>query len=79
MSLVYSILAFAEVLVLFASAIGLFVFIVKEVVREINRLFDAAAAAASANKESSVKSRDPVSVGAGSRLHRIPGGHNEHF
>jgi hypothetical protein len=79
MSLLYSVLAFAEVLVLFASAISLFAFLVRQVVREINRFLDAAVDAASPDTESPVKSPEPIGAGAGSRLHKITGGHNEHF
>ena len=79
MSLVYSVLAFAEVLVLLASAISLFVLVVRQAVREISRLLDGVIAARSPDTESSLMVQNPVSAGAGSRFRKIPGGHNEHF
>jgi hypothetical protein len=79
MSFVYSALAFVEVLVLFASAISVLVLVVRQAVREINRLLDAAFDAASPSTESSVKNPEPVSATAGSRTRKVVGGHNEQF
>ena len=79
MYLLYLVLSFTEVLVLFASAIGLLVFIVREIVRAIESLLDAAMNAISASKQPRIESLQPLGVGGKGRVRIIPGGHNEHF
>ena len=79
MYLLYLVLSFTEVLVLFASAIGLLVFIVREIVRAIEGLLDAAMNAISASKQPRIESLQPLGVGGKGRVRIIPGGHNEHF
>jgi len=79
MYLLYLVLSFTEVLVLFASAIGLLMFIVREIVRAIEGLLDAAMNAISASKQPRIESLQPLGVGGKGRVRIIPGGHNEHF
>jgi hypothetical protein len=73
MSLLYSILAFAEVLVLFASAISVAILATRQFIKGISGLIDAAVNAGLPNAEPRFTALDP----AGAR--RVPGGHNEHF
>jgi len=73
------VLSFSEVLVLFASAIGLFVFVLRETVRAIDDLLEAAINVRWPGAQSGVKAQGLLCVGFKSRLRMIPGGHNEHF
>jgi hypothetical protein len=73
MYLLYSILAFAEVLVLFASAISLVVLAVRQVIKAISGLIDAAINAGLPDAQPRFTALDPAGV------RRVPGGHNEHF
>jgi hypothetical protein len=68
----YAVLAFSEVAVLFASAIGLSVFVVREVIREIDHLLDVA---------NSCLWLDPQrhSTTRHHRRYEVVGGHNERF
>ncbi len=76
---VYSVLAFAEVLMLFASVIGVLVFAVRCTVRAIDRFIEAAIDSSTGDAAPGARKplRLDVAVEAGSR--RIPGGHNERF
>jgi hypothetical protein len=67
-----AVLAFAEVAVLFASAISLFVFLISEIVRTVDRLLDAAISGRWFAIEHPLPVRDH-------RLHKIVGAHNERF
>lgn len=68
----YAVLAFTEVAVLFASAIGLSVFVVREIIREIDHLLDVA-----------IRGRwfdtQRPSTARYHRLYEVVGGHNERF
>ncbi len=77
LSLAYSILAGAEVVVLLASTIGLMAFAVRQAVRAIDSLLDAAVDAASPDTKPRLMS--PSNVVVASHLHKIRGGHNEIF
>jgi hypothetical protein len=77
--LLYSVLAFTAVLVLFASTIGLFALAARQVIRIIRSLVEAILDAGSPNTEPYVKTLNPRSFMVDRRVHRIPGGHNEHF
>lgn len=79
MYLLCLVLSFAEVLVLFASAIGLLVLFVKEAVMSIEGLLDAAMNAMSPGGRPGIESLEPVGVGGKGRVRIIPGGHNERF
>lgn len=76
---VYAVLAFAETLVLFASVLGLLVLALRQVVRGIDSLIDAAINSSSPDTKPRVRTPSRFNVAAESRLHRIPGGHNERF
>ncbi len=75
----YSALAFGEILVLLASAIGVLVLVLQEIVAVLGSAVDKAVNAATSGRESRAKSPNPFTVTAGSRVRRIPGGHNEIF
>ena len=75
-SYVYGVLAFAETLVLFGSVIGLLVFALRQVVRGMNLVIDAAINASSLDTTPRDRNRRRLNVAA---AHRIPGGHNERF
>ena len=62
MYLLYSILAFAEVLVLFASAISLVVLALRQVIKAISGSIDAAVNAGSPNADPRFTALDPVGV-----------------
>jgi hypothetical protein len=76
MYLLYSILAFAEVLVLFASATGLVVLAVRQVIKGVSGLIDAAIDAGLPDARRRFAALDPFGA---RRVREIPGGHNEHF
>ncbi len=76
---VYSVLAFAEILMLFASIIGVLVFAVRRTIEGIDRLIDAAIDLNTRDKEPRVRGRSCLNVAVESGFHRIPGGHNERF
>ena len=76
---VYSALAFAEILMLFASVIGILVFAVRRAVRAINSLMDTAINSNSPDAEPRVRRQRRLKVATESGLHKIPGGHNERF
>jgi hypothetical protein len=76
--LLYAFLAFAEVLVLFAVAIALFVFALRQLVKWIGSLIDAALSARSADA-AGVRTPDPFRFAVQKNVRRIPGGHNEVF
>jgi len=67
-----AVLAFAEVAVLFASVISLFVFLVSEIVRTADHLLDVAINGWWLAIERPSQVRDY-------RLHKVMGGHNERF
>ena len=75
---VYSVLAFAEVLVLFGSVIGILVLVGRQAVRGLNALMDALDAR---SRGTDPRLRTPVNlnVAVESRSRKIPGGHNERF
>lgn len=73
---VYAVLAFAETLVLFASILGLLVFVLRQMVRGINVVIDAAINASSLDTMPRDRNPSRLNVAA---AHRIPGGHNERF
>jgi hypothetical protein len=80
MSVLSTVLAFAEVLVLFASAIGLVVAAASLVIKKLLSLTDAAIEAGSPRTQSYIKTLNPLgSVMIGRPARRIPGAHNEHF
>lgn len=79
MYLLYFVLSLTEVLVLFASAIGLLVLIFKETARFIDGLLDAALNAVSPSGRPRIALLDPLGVGGKGRVRMIPGGHNERF
>jgi hypothetical protein len=70
--LLCAVLAFAEVAVLIASALSLFVFLVSEVVRTADCLLDAAIN----GRSLAVERPSPVTAHG---LHKIVGAHNERF
>ena len=79
---VYSVLAFAEVLVLFGSVIGILVLVFRQAVRGLNALMDAVEAALDArSRGADPRISKPVNlnVAVESRSHKILGGHNERF
>lgn len=76
---VYSVLAFAEVLMLFASLIGVVVFAVRCAVRAIDRFIEAAVDANARDVEPGVRKPRRLNVVVETGSHRIPGGHNERF
>lgn len=79
---VYSVLAFAEVLVLFGSIIGILVLVGRQAVRGLNALMDALDAALDARaRGADPRLRTPVNlnVAVEIRSRKIPGGHNERF
>jgi hypothetical protein len=76
MYLLYSILAFAEVLVLFASAISLVVLALRQVIRAISGLIDAAINAGLPDARRRFAALDLLGT---RRVREVPGGHNEHF
>jgi 4-hydroxybenzoate polyprenyltransferase len=78
-SILASVLAGTEVVVLFASTIGLLGFAVRQVVRAINGLLDMAIDSASPSTKPRLRSPSPSNVLVASRVRRIPGGHNETF
>ncbi len=75
----YAFLAFSEVLVLFASAIGVLVFIACELIGMLGSLADAAVSYGSRSGQHSVKTLRTMGAAAGARSRVIPGGHNERF
>lgn len=79
LSLLYSGLAFAEILVLLASALALLVLAVRQLKKAIERLLDAAVDAASPSAEPRRKTLDPLGAAAGHRGRKIPGAHNDRF
>ena len=77
---VYSVLAFAEVLVLFGSIIGILVLVGRQTVRGLNALMDALDAALDARaRGTDPRLRTPANLNLAveSRSRKIPGGHNE--
>jgi hypothetical protein len=79
---VYAVLAFAEVLVLFGSVIGILVLVVRQAVRKLDALMDALDAALDARSHGTdPRLRTPVNlnVAVESRSRKILGGHNERF
>lgn len=79
---VYSVLAFAEVLVLFGSIIGILVLVGRQAVRGLNALMDALDAALDArSRGADPRLRTPANLNLAveSRSRKIPGGHNERF
>jgi len=79
---VYSVLAFAEVLVLLGSIIGILVLVGRQAVRGLNALMDALDAALDARaRGADPRLRTPVNlnVAVEIRSRKIPGGHNERF
>jgi hypothetical protein len=79
---VYSVLAFAEVLVLFGSVIGILVLVFRQAVRGLNAVMDAVEAALDArSRGADPRISKPVNlnVAVESRSHKILGGHNERF
>ena len=79
MYLLYSVLAFAEVLVLFASTIGLLALAARQVTRKIRSLMGAPINTGSASTEPYVKTLNPLGVTVERHARQIPGGHNERF
>jgi hypothetical protein len=77
--LLYSVLAFAEVLALFAVAIVLFIFLLKQAVKVLGAWIDAVIAAWSREAEPRLGNPKPLGVNATKRVRQIPGGHNERF
>ena len=75
----YSFLAYAEVLVLIASAIALFAFLAWQLFKKIRSLTDAAITAVSPSAESDLETLNPASATAGKRSRVISGAHNERF
>ena len=67
-----AVLTFTEVAVLIASAIGVFVFVVREITGEIDRLLDTAINGRWFDTQTPSKTRDH-------RHYKIVGGHNERF
>lgn len=79
---VYSVLAFAEVLVLFGSIIGILVLVGRQAVRGLNALMDALDAALDAHSRGTdPRFRTPanLNVAVESCSRKILGGHNERF
>ena len=76
---VYSVLAFAELLMLFGSIVGIIVFAVRRVVRAVDRFIEAAVDASARDAEPGVRKPLRLNVAAGAGARRIPGGHNERF
>ena len=79
LTFVYSCLAFAEVLVLFASVIGLLTFVVKQLVALTDALLSAVINAGSRTSQPRVKGRSAFNLIFESRPRKILGGHNELF
>lgn len=79
LNLVYSALAFAEVLVLFASAMALLALAARQVVRVIDSLIGVVIDAGSHRLKPRVQGSNTLSLVFESRPCRIPGGHNERF
>ena len=75
----YGFLAYAEVLVLIASALALFAFLTWQAVKKIRSLMDAAINAASPSAEPGLDTFNPASAAAGRRTRVISGAHNERF
>ncbi len=75
----YAFLAFFEVLVLLASAIGVLTFVVWQVIKKIRSLTDAAMNSEPRSSQPSVQILNPVAASAARGAHVIPGGHNERF
>jgi hypothetical protein len=78
-SLLYSVLSYTAVLVLFASAISLLIFIARIIIREIRVLIGATDEARSSVAEPRVKTLNPVGIAVGSRGRQIRGAHNDRF
>jgi len=76
---VYSVLAFAETMVLFASVLGLLVLGLRLTVRGLNILIDAAIDSSARDADSGARKPSRLNVAAGGGYHKIPGGHNERF
>ncbi len=77
--LLYLFLAFAEVLVLLASAMGLLGFVVWRLAKKILDILDAGVTAKSPDTQPPIKTSSPLGAMAGRRARQIPGGHNERF
>ena len=76
---VYSVLAFAEVLMLFASVIGVLVFVVRCTVRAIDQFIEAAIDSSAGDTAPGARKPLRLDVAAETGSRRIPGGHNERF
>jgi hypothetical protein len=76
---VYSVLAFAELLMLFGSIVGIIVFAVRRAVRAVDRFIEAAVDASTRDAEPDARKPLRLNVAAESGSRRIPGGHNERF
>jgi hypothetical protein len=76
---VYSVLAFAELLMLFASIVGVIVFAVRCAVGAVDRFIEAAVDASARDGEPGVRKPLRLNVAAEAGSRRIPGGHNERF
>jgi 4-hydroxybenzoate polyprenyltransferase len=76
---IYSVLAFAEILTLVTSVIGVLVLAVRLAVRAINSVIDAAIDSTARDAEPRDSKPARLNVAVESRFHKIPGGHNEHF
>lgn len=79
LTLVYSCLAFAEILVLFASIIGLLTFAVRQLIAITDALLSAAIDAGSRNSQPRDKRPNTFNLMFEGRPRRILGGHNEPF
>jgi hypothetical protein len=75
----YSFLAFAEVAVLLASAIGFFAFVALKVIEKIRSLMDSTVSAEPSDTQPQIRTLHPLGAIAGRRSRQIPGGHNERF
>jgi len=75
---VYSVLAFAEVLVLFGSIIGILVLVGRQAVRGLNALMDALDARAH-GADPRLRTLANLNLAVESRSRKIMGGHNERF
>ena len=79
MYLLSTVLAFAEVLVLFGSATGLFVLAASLVIKKLLSLTDATIKAGSPRAKSYIKTLNPLGSVIERPVRRIPGAHNEYF
>jgi hypothetical protein len=79
MYLLSTVLAFAEVVVLFASAIGLLVLAASLVLKKFLSLTDATIKAGSPRTKSYIKTLNPFGSAIERPVRRIPGAHNEYF